>query len=189
MYDRRPLIVSLFHQCLAVRLIIIIISSGSISVSISISIFKLGIHLKTHNGVKSNTCNQCDCACSQASKLRAHLKLHTEKQNKCIHSDSLFYHCLAVRPTASASASASLSASALALASAPVRQVAALFSFLHSLTLKASQQRLCIATTSSMQLRANTKGNNHHMTEPTRVHRRPCLHYRYSMLRKVTIGL
>ena len=36
-----------------------------------------------HNGQKSNKCNQCDYACSQAGDLRR-LKIHNgEKLNKC----------------------------------------------------------------------------------------------------------
>ena len=40
-------------------------------------------HLKTHTGEKTNKCNQCDFASYQASDLRRHLKAHTgEKSNK-----------------------------------------------------------------------------------------------------------
>ena len=40
--------------------------------------------MKTHSGEKSNKCNQCDYASSQASNLRRHLKTHSEeKPNKC----------------------------------------------------------------------------------------------------------
>jgi uncharacterized Zn-finger protein len=40
--------------------------------------------LKTHSGEKSNKCNQCDYASSQAGVLRRHLKTHSgEKPNKC----------------------------------------------------------------------------------------------------------
>ena len=41
-------------------------------------------HLKTHSGEKSNKCNQCDFASSQATPLKTHLKTHSgEKTNKC----------------------------------------------------------------------------------------------------------
>merc|ERR1712074_399082 len=41
-------------------------------------------HLKTHSGEKSNKCNTCDNASSQAGDLRRHLKTHSgEKSNKC----------------------------------------------------------------------------------------------------------
>ena len=44
----------------------------------------LRTHLKTHSGEKSNKCNQCDYASSRASNLRAHLKMHSgEKRNNC----------------------------------------------------------------------------------------------------------
>ena len=33
-------------------------------------------HLKTHSGEKSNKCNQCDYASSRADSLRTHLKRH-----------------------------------------------------------------------------------------------------------------
>ena len=33
----------------------------------------------THSGEKSNKCNQCDFACSQAGTLKRHLKMHSEK--------------------------------------------------------------------------------------------------------------
>ena len=40
--------------------------------------------MKTHNGIKSNKCNQCDFASSRAELLRGHLKTHSgEKPNKC----------------------------------------------------------------------------------------------------------
>ena len=37
----------------------------------------LRTHLKTHNGEKSNKCNQCDFAFFQSSNLRTHLKIHS----------------------------------------------------------------------------------------------------------------
>ena len=41
-------------------------------------------HLKAHTGEKSNKCNQCDYASSVACHLRRHLKTHGgEKSNKC----------------------------------------------------------------------------------------------------------
>ena len=41
-------------------------------------------HMKTHNGEKSNKCNQCDFASSNPSTLRDHLKTHSgEKAKKC----------------------------------------------------------------------------------------------------------
>ena len=37
-----------------------------------------------HSGEKSNKCNQCDYASSEAGDLRKHLKMHSgEKSNKC----------------------------------------------------------------------------------------------------------
>ena len=45
-------------------------------------------HLKMHSGEKSNKCNQCDFASSQAGNLKRHLKTHTgEKPYKCIQCD------------------------------------------------------------------------------------------------------
>ena len=45
-------------------------------------------HLKTHNGEKSNNCNQCDYASSQAGNLRSHTKTHNgEKSNTCNQCD------------------------------------------------------------------------------------------------------
>ena len=45
-------------------------------------------HMKTHNGEKSNKCNQCDYASSYASALKIHLKTHSgEKSNKCNQCD------------------------------------------------------------------------------------------------------
>ena len=39
---------------------------------------------RTDNAIKSNKCNQCDYASSQAGNLRSHLKTHSgEKSNKC----------------------------------------------------------------------------------------------------------
>ena len=45
--------------------------------------------MKTHSGEKSNKCNQCDYASSQAGHLRRHLKRHIrgEKSNKCHQCD------------------------------------------------------------------------------------------------------
>ena len=43
-----------------------------------------GIILNTHDGEKSNKCNQCGFASSQAGNLMKHLKTHSgEKSNKC----------------------------------------------------------------------------------------------------------
>ena len=39
-----------------------------------------GIHLKTHSGEKSNKCNRCDYASSQAGDLKRHLKSTVEKR-------------------------------------------------------------------------------------------------------------
>merc|ERR1712243_196504 len=40
-------------------------------------------NLKTHSGEKSNKCNQCDYASSQAGHLETHLEMHSgEKSNK-----------------------------------------------------------------------------------------------------------
>ena len=36
-------------------------------------------HLKNHSGEKSNKCNQCDLASIQAGDLRRHLKMHSGK--------------------------------------------------------------------------------------------------------------
>ena len=48
----------------------------------------LRTHLKIHSGEKSNKCNQCDYASSQASKLKRHMKTHTgEKSHKCNQCD------------------------------------------------------------------------------------------------------
>ena len=45
-------------------------------------------HLKTHCGEKSNKCNQCNKAFSQAGHLRQHFKTHSgEKPNKCNQCD------------------------------------------------------------------------------------------------------
>ena len=40
--------------------------------------------MEAQRGEKSNKCNQCDYASSQASNLRRHLKMHSgEKSSKC----------------------------------------------------------------------------------------------------------
>ena len=39
-------------------------------------------HLQGHNEEKSNKCNQCDYASSQAGHLRMYLKIHTGEKNK-----------------------------------------------------------------------------------------------------------
>ena len=55
-------------------------------------------NLKTHSGEKSNKCNQCDYASSQAGHLETHLEMHSgekkhlkmqsgEKPNKCNQCD------------------------------------------------------------------------------------------------------
>ena len=45
-------------------------------------------HLKTHSGEKSNKCNQCDFASSHAGDLRRHLTKHSgEKYKKCNQCD------------------------------------------------------------------------------------------------------
>ena len=46
-------------------------------------------NLKTHSGEKSNKCNQCDFASSQAANLRRHLKMHSGEKsaNKCNQCD------------------------------------------------------------------------------------------------------
>ena len=45
-------------------------------------------HLKTHSGEKANKCNQCNYASAEASDLRRHLKTHSgEKSNKCNQCD------------------------------------------------------------------------------------------------------
>ena len=42
-------------------------------------------HLQGHNEEKSNKCNQCDYASSQAGDIKRHLKAHNgEKSNKTI---------------------------------------------------------------------------------------------------------
>ena len=44
----------------------------------------LSTHLKTHNGEKSNKCNQCDFAYSLTGDLRTHLKQNIgQTENKC----------------------------------------------------------------------------------------------------------
>ena len=46
----------------------------------------------TDNVIKSNKCNQCDYASSQAGGLRRHLKRHSgEKSNKCNQCDYASY--------------------------------------------------------------------------------------------------
>ena len=41
-------------------------------------------HMKRHSGIKSNKCNQCEYASSEAADLRTHLKTYSgEKSNKC----------------------------------------------------------------------------------------------------------
>ena len=48
----------------------------------------LRAHLKTHSGEKSNKCNQCDFACSDPSSLSKHVKRHAgQKPNKCNQCD------------------------------------------------------------------------------------------------------
>ena len=48
----------------------------------------LRTHLKVHIGEKSNKCNQCDFASAHASSLITHLKTHSgDKSNKCNHCD------------------------------------------------------------------------------------------------------
>ena len=37
-------------------------------------------HLKTHSGEKTNKCNQCDFAFSRVDVLRRHLKTHSEEK-------------------------------------------------------------------------------------------------------------
>ena len=45
-------------------------------------------HLKMHSGEKSNKCNQCDFACVDPRSLSRHLKTHSgEKSNKCSQCD------------------------------------------------------------------------------------------------------
>ena len=52
------------------------------------NIDNLRTHLKTHNGERTNKCNQCDFASSYASALRRHLKNHSgEKPYKCNQCD------------------------------------------------------------------------------------------------------
>ena len=41
----------------------------------------LRTHLKTHSGEKPNKCNQCDYASSRPGDLRKHLKIHSGKIN------------------------------------------------------------------------------------------------------------
>ena len=49
-------------------------------------------------GEKSNKCNQCDYASSQAGHLRKHLKIHSgEKSNKCNQCNYASYNASALR--------------------------------------------------------------------------------------------
>ena len=48
----------------------------------------LRTHLKMHSGEKPNKCNQCNYASSRAGDLRRHLRTHSgEKPNKCNQCD------------------------------------------------------------------------------------------------------
>ena len=54
---------------------------------------KDGKILKKNTVMKSNKCNQCDYASSQAGDLRRHLKTHSgEKSQKCNQCDYATYH-------------------------------------------------------------------------------------------------
>ena len=59
-------------------------TANQISMRVTEGTCDLRKHMKTHSGEKTNKCNQCDYASSQAGHLRTHLKTHSgEKPNKC----------------------------------------------------------------------------------------------------------